>query len=118
MTPNVENLNLIQRVQLAWRLMQDDRVSSWVKKLGPAAIIAYVISPIDLIPDFLLGAGQVDDLGVVTVGLVILLRMLIRFAPDDVVNEHVGKITGTRWKATASTFDRDETIDTSGRVRQ
>jgi len=30
-----------------------------------------VISPIDIIPDFLIGPGQVDDLGVITVGLII-----------------------------------------------
>jgi uncharacterized membrane protein YkvA (DUF1232 family) len=116
MAANVESLNLLQRMQLAWNLMRDDRVSPWVKRVGPMAILAYVLSPIDVIPDFLIGPGQVDDLGIVAVGLVILLRMLVRFAPDDVVNEHVGRITGSTWMGRASR-ERD-TIETSGRVRR
>jgi uncharacterized membrane protein YkvA (DUF1232 family) len=57
MSGNVESLNLLQRVRLLWGLMRDDRVATWAKRLGPAAIIAYVLSPVDLIPDFLIGPG-------------------------------------------------------------
>lgn len=119
MAANVESLNLLQRAQLVWSLMRDDRVSGWVKKVGPAAIVAYVISPIDVIPDFLLGTGQVDDVGVVAVGLVLLARLLVRFAPGDVVEEHVARITGT-WhgRGTRSGGPDGPTIDTKGRVRQ
>jgi uncharacterized membrane protein YkvA (DUF1232 family) len=119
MAANVDTLNFVQRIQLAWRLMRDERVASWVKKVGPVAIIAYVLSPIDVIPDFLIGPGQVDDLGLVAIGLVIVLRMLVRFTPDDIVNEHIGHITGTRWSgAPSGGFGNSETIDTSGRVRR
>lgn len=119
MGTSIETLTVFQRVQLAWRLMRDERVASWVKKVGPAAILAYVISPIDVIPDFFLGVGQVDDLGIIAVGLVILLRMLVRFTPDDIVGEHVSHITGVRWNAASTSgFDSGETIDTRGRVRQ
>lgn len=118
MASNLESLSLMQRVQLVWGLLRDDRVSPWVKKLGPAAIVAYVISPIDVIPDFLIGPGQVDDLGIIAVGLLLLVRLLVQFAPDDVVSEHVGRITGNRWSGPSSTFDGNETIDTSGRVRR
>ncbi|HEV2127203.1 MAG TPA: YkvA family protein [Thermomicrobiales bacterium] len=119
MAADVESLNLLQRAQLVWSLMRDDRVSGWVKKAAPAAIIAYVISPIDVIPDFLLGAGQVDDVGVVAVGLVLLARLLVRFAPRDVVEQHVSRITGT-WDGQRSRTGRPDgpTIDTRGRVRQ
>ncbi len=118
MSSNVESLGLLQRAQLLWNLMRDDRVASWVKKVGPAAIIAYVISPIDLIPDFLIGPGQVDDLGVVALGLVLMVRLLVRFAPQDVVAEHVSRITGT-WADVHDTAGAaaGPTIDTSGRVR-
>ncbi len=116
MTPNVESLNILQRVQLAWHLMRDDRVAPWIKRVGPIAIIAYVVSPIDLIPDILIGPGQVDDLGVIAIGLVILLRMLVQFAPAEVVEEHVSRILGRpAWGATSGV---DDTIETSGRVRR
>lgn len=118
MSREVESLSPLQRAQLVWHLMRDDRVASWIKKVGPAAIIAYVISPIDLIPDFLVGPGQVDDLGVVAVGLVLMVRLLVRFAPHDVVAEHVSRITGT-WTDVHDTAGSaaGPTIETSGRVR-
>ncbi len=118
MAPNLDALNVIQRVQLVWGLLKDERVSPWVKKIGPAAIIAYVISPIDVIPDFLIGPGQIDDLGVIAVGLLLLLRMLVRFAPDDVVNEHVSRITRNGWSDESRWSDGETTIDTRGRVRR
>jgi uncharacterized membrane protein YkvA (DUF1232 family) len=115
---NIESLSPLQRLQLVWHLMRDDRVASWVKKVGPAAIIAYVISPIDLIPDVLIGPGQVDDLGVLAIGLVLMVRLLVRFAPHDVVAEHVSRITGT-WTDVHDPAGSaaGPTIDTSGRVR-
>jgi uncharacterized membrane protein YkvA (DUF1232 family) len=116
MSPNLDSLNVLQRIQLALNLMRDDRVAGWIKKVGPAAILAYVLSPVDVIPDFLLGPGQVDDLGIIAIGLVILLRMLVRFAPAEVVDEHVARIVGTpRWSGGAG---RGETIETSGHVRR
>jgi uncharacterized membrane protein YkvA (DUF1232 family) len=119
MATSVESLNLLQRAQLVWSLMRDDRVSSWIKKAGPAVIVAYVVSPIDVIPDFLLGAGQVDDVGVIAIGLLLLARLLVRFAPRDVVEEHVARITGT-WEGRGARAGGPDgpTIDTQGRVRQ
>ena len=115
----VDNLNMVQRVQLLWNLMRDDRVSPWLKRIGPMAILAYVLSPIDIIPDFLLGPGQVDDLGVVAIGMMLLLRLIVRFAPDAVVAEHVSKVAGSPWqpKGSASRQD-DDTIEATGRVHR
>lgn len=119
MATPIDALNLVQRVQLAWRLMRDDRVAPWVKQIGPAAIIAYVLSPVDVIPDFLIGAGQMDDLGIIAVGLIILLRMLVRFTPDEIVREHINHITRTgRSQHSGSGFEYGEPIDTQGRVRR
>jgi uncharacterized membrane protein YkvA (DUF1232 family) len=100
-------------------LFRDDRVAGWIKKAGPAMILAYVVSPIDLIPDLLIGPGQVDDLGVIAVGLIILLRLMVRFAPDDVVAEHIAHITGDRsGYRPGFTGPTGDPIDTSGRVRR
>ncbi len=116
---DIESLSIFQRAQLAWGLLRDDRVAGWIKKAGPALILAYVISPIDIVPDFLIGPGQVDDLGIIAVGLVILLRMMVRFAPDDVVAEHIATITGNRGDFQAGFRGASgETIETSGRVRR
>jgi len=48
--------------------------------------------PADLLPDFLLGLGQVDDLLVVFLGC----RLFLRLCPKEVVQEHVQAIAEGR----------------------
>ena len=43
---------------------RDDAVSLWQKLVGLLAVL-YVLSPIDLIPDFIPVLGWLDDVGVV-----------------------------------------------------
>ena len=76
------------QLRLAWRLLRDERVSA-LKFALPALIGHYVISPVDSIPDVFLGLGQVDDLGVITAGVLILARLIPRLAPGHVVDEHL-----------------------------
>ena len=81
------------QLRLAWRLLRDDRVSA-LKFALPALIGLYVLSPIDTIPDFFLGLGQIDDLGIVMAGALILARLIPRLAPAHVVEEHVRDMGG------------------------
>lgn len=119
MAESVDDLHMLQRVQLLWGLLRDDRISIWLRRVGPMAILAYVISPIDLIPDFILGVGQVDDLGVAAFGMILLLRLMTRFAPDAVVAEHVSRIIGAPSRPMHGARAReDETIETTGRVHR
>ena len=76
------------QLRLAWRLLRDERVSA-LKFALPALIALYVVSPIDSIPDFILGLGQIDDLGAVAAGILILARIIPRLAPEHVVDEHL-----------------------------
>ena len=73
------------------RLIKDPRVSAGPKLLV-AAILTYVILPTDLLPDFLLGIGQLDDLAVVLVGL----KLFLRLCPPEVVQEHLQAISAGR----------------------
>jgi uncharacterized membrane protein YkvA (DUF1232 family) len=77
-----------ERLRLSWRLLRDERVSSFKYAL-PALISLYVLSPVDPIPDFLLGLGQMDDLGVVIGGILLLGRLIPMMAPAEVVDEHL-----------------------------
>jgi uncharacterized membrane protein YkvA (DUF1232 family) len=70
-------------VLLMGRLLKDARVPTAEKALFAAAIV-YVISPIDLIPDFFPFIGQVDDLYVVAL---VLLRLVNR-TDEIVVRQH------------------------------
>jgi uncharacterized membrane protein YkvA (DUF1232 family) len=81
---NVRMSDVIQKGRLAWRLINDPRVPGWVKVGIPLLVLLYFFSPIDFIPDILLGLGQLDDLGVVLLGL----SLIARFSPQPVVEEH------------------------------
>jgi uncharacterized membrane protein YkvA (DUF1232 family) len=55
----------------------------WYAKAFIAGVVAYAISPIDLIPDFIPVLGYLDDLILVPLGIVIAIRMI----PPDVLAE-------------------------------
>jgi len=80
--------NLVSQSRLVWRLFRDRRVSGWVK-LIPIAGLAYLLSPIDLLPDLLLpGLGELDDLTVILVSL----KMFVDLAPPELVREHLNSL--------------------------
>lgn len=70
-------------LKLLYRLFRDSRVPLAEKALI-VGTIAYVVSPIDLLPDVIPFIGQVDDLYLI--GLVVL-RLLAR-TDDDILREH------------------------------
>ncbi len=72
-------------------LIKDPRVSAG-PKLVVAGILAYVIVPTDLLPDFLIGIGQIDDLVVILAGL----KLFLRLCPAEVVQEHLQAISAGR----------------------
>jgi len=61
-------------------------------KLVLAGVLAYLVLPTDLVPDFLPVLGQVDDLVVIFLGL----KLFIRLCPKEVVQEHVRSIAAGR----------------------
>ncbi len=57
-----------------WKLFkhpQAPRAAKWVA----FAVIAYAVSPIDLIPDFIPLLGQLDDLIIVPLGIALVVRL-------------------------------------------
>jgi uncharacterized membrane protein YkvA (DUF1232 family) len=56
------------------RRLSRERRLSWRRRLVVAACASYVLFPIDLVPDAIPVAGQVDDAIVVALGLRIALR--------------------------------------------
>jgi uncharacterized membrane protein YkvA (DUF1232 family) len=73
-----------QLLRLSWKLFWDRRVPFLLKVLPLAAVI-YILSPIDPIPDFRLGLGQLDD--IVVAGVLLLLFVL--WSPRHLVSEHL-----------------------------
>lgn len=55
----------------------------WYAKLFVAGIVAYALSPIDLIPDFIPVLGLVDDLLVLPLGIALAVKLV----PSEVLAE-------------------------------
>jgi uncharacterized membrane protein YkvA (DUF1232 family) len=58
-----------------WIAARDPRVA-WYAKLLAAAVAAYALSPIDLIPDFVPVLGYLDDVIIVPAGILLTVRMI------------------------------------------
>lgn len=69
--------------KLAKRLLTDRRVPVR-RKLLLGALVAYLVSPVDVIPDFIPGLGQMDDVLVA----VLVLHALLTSVDEDVLLEH------------------------------
>jgi uncharacterized membrane protein YkvA (DUF1232 family) len=113
----VDGLSLPNRLRLLWALLRDDRVSPWLKRLGPLGAMLYVLLPIDIVPDFLLGPGQMDDVGVIAVMLFVLSKLIVRFAPPAVVAEHLAAM-GYRSTSRDYAADGGSVIDVPFRERR
>ena len=70
-------------LRLLWGLVTDARVSM-IDKVLVAGAIAYIVAPIDLIPDFIPFLGEVDDVYL----LVLALRRLLQNAGRTVLLSH------------------------------
>jgi uncharacterized membrane protein YkvA (DUF1232 family) len=70
-------------VVLFKRLLADPRVARWRKSLL-VVMIAYLAMPIDVVPDFIPVAGQLDDAILVAV----VLRTVLRSSDSGLLHEH------------------------------
>ena len=94
--------------RLALRLLRDPRVPMAAKLLF-GATVAYMLSPIDLVPDWLPVLGQADDIVVLMAGL----NLFLRACPKWLVEEHEDALTSGRDNRERSTTGsvRGQTID-------
>ncbi len=74
---------LYQQARLIFALMGDPEVPIYLKFI-PFFAIAYLIMPLDIIPDLAVGLGQLDDLTVILV----MSRIFVEMVPDAIVKKH------------------------------
>ena len=72
---------------LALYLAARDPRTPWYARLLVAGIVAYALSPIDLIPDFVPVLGLLDDVILLPLGIALALRMI----PAEVMAEARGR---------------------------
>ena len=71
-------------LKLFAQLVKDPRVNI-APKLVILGVLAYVVLPTDLVPDFIPGLGYADDLAVLLAGL----KLFLRLCPPEVVQVRV-----------------------------
>jgi uncharacterized membrane protein YkvA (DUF1232 family) len=74
---------LVELGRMIGRVATDSRVPARLKVLMGLAVV-YVVAPVDLLPDFIPGAGRLDDLMV----LLLALDMVLNHVPESVIREH------------------------------
>lgn len=74
---------IIHQIRLVYHLLRDPEVPIYLK-LVPFVGLVYLLFPLDLIPDVLIGLGQLDDLTVILIGSKIFMEL----APPHVVAKH------------------------------
>ena len=70
-------------VYAVYRAARDPRVP-WYAKVLAFCVAGYALSPIDLIPDFVPVLGYLDDLIIVPLGILIVVKLI----PPEIIAEH------------------------------
>lgn len=83
---------LIKRdTRVLWFAFRDPRTPSW-NKVAMLGLVAYGVSPIDLIPDVIPFVGLLDDAVIIPTGVMVLMRLL----PKDVRISSIAKAQSQR----------------------
>lgn len=67
--------SLKRDVVALWIAARDPR-TPWYAKVAAGAVAAYALSPVDLIPDFIPILGYLDDLLIVPLGILLVVRLI------------------------------------------
>ena len=81
-------ITLLRNLRLAWHLLRDPLVPLW-SKLIPFTALVYILLPADLIPDVIIGLGQMDDVAIVLLSL----KLFIASCPPEIVQRHLAKMS-------------------------
>jgi uncharacterized membrane protein YkvA (DUF1232 family) len=84
---DIERLGWAHKGRLVWALSRDSRVPVWVRGIVVLPAL-YMISPIDIVPDFLPVLGRMDDAAIFGIAM----DLIARYAPPEVVEEHVERL--------------------------
>jgi uncharacterized membrane protein YkvA (DUF1232 family) len=77
--------------RVALRLLREPRVPVLVKGLLPLAAL-YLLSPIDILPDFFPGLGQLDDIAIA----IAAVKLFLKLCPADAVAFHQSSVSRGR----------------------
>ena len=70
----IDRARMVTLLLALWKLFKHPD-TPWPPKLVAIAVLAYVLSPIDLIPDFIPLIGMLDDIVLVPLGVALAIRL-------------------------------------------
>ncbi len=87
-------------ILVVWLIAKDKRTPNFIKLLA-LVIAAYALSPIDLIPDFIPILGYLDDIIIVPLGLLLVIKLTPQNIIDDckILAEGLVERPVNRWAA-------------------
>ena len=80
-------MSIIRRLQLLWALFKHKQ-TPWVVRLFLLAGFAYILLPVDVIPDNLVIMGWMDDLALA----IVLVAAAFKFTPEELLAKLMAKI--------------------------
>ena len=80
----------VKRDAVALYIASRDPRTPWLTKAVALAVAAYAMSPIDLIPDFIPVLGHLDDLVIVPLGILLVVRLI----PGELISEFRASASG------------------------
>ena len=95
----------LQQEAYALYLACRDPRCPWYARVLAAAVVAYVLSPIDLIPDFIPVLGLLDDLILVPLGVLLVRRLVPAEVLEDCrvrAKEAIGRGRPVSWAGAAA----------------
>jgi uncharacterized membrane protein YkvA (DUF1232 family) len=78
-----QHVRELKRETIALYFAARHPLTPWYAKLFVGILVAYALSPIDLIPDFIPVLGYLDDLVLIPLGIVLAIKLI----PDPVLIE-------------------------------
>jgi len=81
------HLPIRHKLRLALALVREPRIPLPVRVVPPALVL-YLATPLDIVPDFIPVIGHLDDVLVLLLGIALLLR----FTPRAVLEEHLARL--------------------------
>jgi uncharacterized membrane protein YkvA (DUF1232 family) len=89
----IAKLPFFDKISLAGALFRDRRIGL-APRLVALALVLYLAMPLDIIPDFIPVLGYLDDILIVGIGAVLLLRSIPRHIIEEQVARYEEKQSG------------------------
>ncbi len=100
------------KVETLWRVVKDPR-AAWPEKAVAIGALAYLITPLDAVPDVIPIAGFSDDLAIIVAAITVLAAKAREYAVDT-----ARRIAEASAQVKIETANRIATIDTQAKTQK